>query len=70
MHEEDQKGQPRIDPDDMFDFFCSLAIMRQLGETDRLAKIKGDYPVEYADWERRQAKIDAEKAKGQTKQEQ
>ncbi len=67
MAEERQKAQPKVDPDDLFNFFCSLAILKQEGDTERLAKIKEECPIEYANWEQCQAKIDAEKAKEQAK---
>lgn len=45
-------------------FRYSLGIMKQTGDKAGLAKAKKEHPAEYADWEKRQAKIDAAKKTG------
>lgn len=45
-------------------FRYSLGIMQQNGDKAGLAKAKKEHPAEYADWEKRQAKIDKAKKTG------
>lgn len=40
---------------DISDFYCACGMLKQWGDTARLAQLKKDYPAEYAVWEKRQA---------------
>lgn len=42
-------------------FRYSLGVMKQTGDKEGLAKAKKDHPAEYAEWEKRQAKINSGK---------
>ena len=46
------EGEARIN------FFYSCGSLKQSGDTARLAQIKKAYPAEYAEWEKRQARLE------------